>query len=126
MVHWREDLVIRGLRVGGNGTVLDKPISEHTTSGSHRLHGVLVAAGPRNEAAECPVNAQIIDLAPTIYGLLDMAPPHPLDGRPWTELFPNAIRVHQPVRDRVTSVSDGAQSQDDDVVQQRLEDLGYI
>ena len=51
------------------------------TTGSHRLHGVLVAAGPAIEAGTIVQGARIIDLVPTWLQLFGQAVPQELEGK---------------------------------------------
>jgi len=126
LVRWRPDLVVQGLRSPGLGKVCDTPVAEDLRTGSHQPQGVLVAAGPKGQVGPMPEGASIADLAPTVYGLLDIPPPHPLDGRPWTELFPRAIRVRE-AEDLVPVLATGeASGEDAMVIEKRLEDLGYL
>ena len=125
-IAWRPDVVVNGLQMGPQGQVIDRPVVEDPRTGDHRPDGILAAAGPRGSFGTAPTDANIADLAPTIYGLLDMAPPHPMDGRAWTELFPQAVRVHPPARDKVTTLAGEHTSHEDEVIEKRLEDLGYL
>ncbi|MGQ9730652.1 MAG: alkaline phosphatase family protein [Candidatus Zipacnadales bacterium] len=125
-IEWRPDVVVHGLRMGPQGEIINKPVVEDPRTGDHRPFGVLVAAGPPGTVGESPQNANIADLAPTIYGLLDMAPPHPLDGRAWTELFPQVVRVHPPDREEITTLTEPTSAREAEAVEKRLEDLGYL
>ena len=51
-------------------------------SGSHRSTGFVIGQGPDIPRRTTPGAAQVIDLAPTILKLLDMAQPGALDGKP--------------------------------------------
>ncbi len=125
LVHWRPDIVVSGLRCGRTGELIDTPVAEDLRTGGHRREGLLMACGPKGRSGHCPQAAGIADLAPTIYGLLDVAPPHPLDGRPWLELFPDALHVRDPETDSVASAAGGGQA-DAALIEKRLEDLGYL
>ena len=126
LVRWRPDLVVQGLRSPSLGKVCDTPVAEDLRTGSHQPQGMLVAAGPKGQVGVMPEGASITDLVPTVYGLLDMPPPHPLDGRPWTELFPQAIQVRE-AEDLVLALATGeASDKDAMVIEKRLEDLGYL
>ncbi len=50
-------------------------------SGNHLPQGFLFAAGPRVARGTSVIGAHILDLAPTVYELLDLAPPAQLHGR---------------------------------------------
>ncbi len=124
LVEWRPDLVVGGLRCGRTGEVIGTPVAEDLRTGGHRREGLLLACGPRGATGQCPEPAGIADLAPTIYALLDVAPPHPLDGRPWLELFPDALHVREPETDSVAAAEGG--EADAQLLEKRLEDLGYL
>lgn len=125
LVNWRPDIVVSGLRCGRTGELIDTPVAEDLRTGAHRREGLLLACGPKGELGRCPQPAGIADLAPTIYGLLDVAPPHPLDGRPWLELFPDALHIRDPEADSVISAAGGGDAEAE-LVEQRLADLGYL
>ncbi len=126
LVRWRTDLVAQGLRSPSLGKVSTEPVAEDLRTGSHQLQGLLVAAGPREGFGQIPPHASIMDIAPTVYGLLDIPPPHSLDGRAWTEVFPHAVRV-QDTAEVVPALATGGMSDEDAVVvEKRLEDLGYL
>jgi predicted AlkP superfamily phosphohydrolase/phosphomutase len=55
--------------------------SDQPLSGSHRPNGMLIAAGPGIRAAGEISGARLVDMAPTIMKLLNVAPPEALDGR---------------------------------------------
>jgi len=126
LVDWRPDVVVEGLRCGRTGEIIDAPVAEDLRTGGHRREGLLVACGPREGMGQCPQSANIADLAPTIYGLLGIAPPHPLDGRPWLELFPDAMHIRDPEQDAVGTAGSDEGGADAEVVEKRLEDLGYL
>lgn len=57
-------------------------------SGSHRMDGVLISAGPDIAKKEHgPVGVSLIDLAPTIMHMLDIPIPQDVDGKVMTEIF---------------------------------------
>lgn len=50
-------------------------------SGTHRPHGLLIAYGPGMRAGSRISGARLVDLAPTLLGLLGLKPPGEMDGR---------------------------------------------
>jgi predicted AlkP superfamily phosphohydrolase/phosphomutase len=59
------------------------------TSGSHRIPGILMAAGPAIAAGVQVQGARILDLVPTWMRILGQAPPAGLEGRPLDALSPS-------------------------------------
>ncbi|MGQ9730651.1 MAG: alkaline phosphatase family protein [Candidatus Zipacnadales bacterium] len=125
-VEWDPHIVVKGLQVGKGGPVLEVPVLDEGRTGDHRPYGVYIVTGPQGTIGEPAVEACIADIAPTVYGLLNLPPPHPLDGRPWTELFPTALHVHPPERDEIYSLGSDGQSSEAEIIEKRLEDLGYL
>jgi hypothetical protein len=103
-------------------------------TGDHRMEGVLIAAGPPFRPGVSPEKANLLDIAPTVLHLLGVPVPADMDGRVLTEIL-NPALVPAPV---LAAVSDETISTDgepipaayteeeDQVIQQRLADLGYL
>lgn len=150
LVNWRPDLVVGGLRcatgiLNRDGLAVTTPIAEDLRTATHRLEGLLITHGPNCRSGPRPTclshapasgpqlhpaalfscTHSINDLAPTIYALLGVPPPHPLDGRPWHDLFGDALTVLRPT---CSSIADGSDLPDVDraILEQRLADLGYL
>ncbi|MFC7058379.1 hypothetical protein [Halovenus salina] len=98
-------------------------------SGGHNQDGIVIAAGPAIEPGS-NVDAKIYDIAPTLLSLHDMPIPEEMDGRVRTSFLAEVTDDEglPPTAPIDTLVNSGEQTQreDDDEVQQRLEDLGYI
>jgi predicted AlkP superfamily phosphohydrolase/phosphomutase len=126
LVRWRTDLVVQGLRSPARGYESIEPVAEDLRTGSHVPQGLLVAAGPPADLGQAPLGACIADVAPTVYALLDIPPPHELDGRAWTELYPRVTPAHA-AGDLVPALASGQASDEDAlVIEKRLEALGYL
>jgi predicted AlkP superfamily phosphohydrolase/phosphomutase len=138
LIDWRPDLAVSGLATrSGRGlspdaVVLSVPIAEDLRTGNHRREGLLLASVPRSAVAvpipdlPSPVTRRsLTDLAPTIYALLGVPPPHPLDGHPWTDLFAEARPLLEPTHGSITEAS-GLTDADLEVLEERLGDLGYL
>jgi predicted AlkP superfamily phosphohydrolase/phosphomutase len=107
-------------------------------TGDHRMEGILVASGPAIRPGATPVDARLLDIAPTILHLLGVPVPSDLDGRVLADLVHQAIpRPHLPAMNPVfasvhaeqTSAAfaeSGYSAEDDATIQQRLADLGYL
>ena len=130
-------LVTRDCYKGGVGVErLVEPVPIETLaklSGVHRMDGIILAQGQglrRNATIE---HARIVDVAPTILQLLDMAIPDDMDGEPLTAIFDESDlaraaaqytseRVHANVADEMT----GYTPQEEETVRIKLEGLGYL
>jgi predicted AlkP superfamily phosphohydrolase/phosphomutase len=102
---------------------LDAPFSPRHT-GSHRIDGVLVAAGPAFRAAGA-LRASAVDVAPTVLALFGLEAPPDRRGRALDEL----LAGHGPLAPAPRpELSDAPEATDDDEadVRERLRGLGYI
>ncbi len=96
-------------------------------TGCHRLHGLLLAAGPHIRAGQAVESARIVDLAPTILHLLGLPVPDDMDGRVLTSL----LTVDRPVQiEHIAATDTPAQqdlsAEDSAEVEERLRALGYL
>ena len=106
-------------------------------TGDHRMDGIFIAAGPAFRHDAKPIDANLLDITPTVLHLLGVAVPTDMDGRILTELLDPEISyapaspvfatafagANQPDELPVTSTY-GAE--DDAAIKQRLADLGYL
>jgi predicted AlkP superfamily phosphohydrolase/phosphomutase len=103
-------------------------------TGDHRMEGVLIAAGPPFRPGAAPENANLLDIAPTVLHLLGVPVPDDMDGRVMTEILDPAFA---PVPAAVANGSGASPSagepvtvayteEEDEAIQQRLADLGYL
>jgi predicted AlkP superfamily phosphohydrolase/phosphomutase len=100
-------------------------------SGTHRLHGVLIASGRDLKTGLRLDNAQIIDVAPTILHLADINVPEDMDGQVLTNIFEEEFLRARPVRYGAAaergSVDEAEFSDEEsDEVRARLHELGYM
>jgi hypothetical protein len=118
-------------------------------TGDHRMEGILIAAGPAFRAGASPRQADLLDIAPTVLHLLGIPVPDDMDGRVLTELLEPSIAsaaleaipdvtagaYYQPELAGVRAHSDGEPSapltagyteNENEEIQQRLADLGYL
>jgi predicted AlkP superfamily phosphohydrolase/phosphomutase len=98
-------------------------------SGGHRMEGVYIASGPSIESGNSRP-ASIFDVAPTLLYAAGEPIPDVMDGEPLTDLFINSFREQRSTERRPLTelVTDNrtASNRDNEAVQDRLEDLGYI
>lgn len=95
-------------------------------AGTHRPDGILVAAGPdvRRGGVE---SAELIDMAPTLLALADVAIPDDVDGRVLSELFtvPPSVRS-TPASATHSDEAAALSAQEEADVAERLRALGYL
>ena len=96
-------------------------------SGSHRMHGILIASGPEIRAGETVTDARIMDLAPTILHLMGLPVPDDMDGRVLAE----TLTTSRPIEFRSTGPADagvetGLSEDESTEVEERLRALGYL
>ncbi len=100
-------------------------------SGYHRPDGIFVGYGPAFRHTE-NVEANLLDIAPTVLALMGIASPDGADGRVIEEaVFPKSLATRLKKPDNTASVpersSDLVYSHDDEVeIARRLADLGYL
>jgi len=100
-------------------------------SGCHRMHGVLMAAGPNVRPGAVLKGTQIIDLAPTILYRMGVPVPDNMDGRVLTELFDPDFLSANPWAVKVAQPSGGQpehsfQPEEEAEIEVRLRGLGYL
>ncbi len=96
-------------------------------SSSHRMQGILIAAGPSIKAGATANNPNLTDLAPTILHLIGLSVPSDMDGRVLSEMLNDDTPV------RFTGASEreirgdvGYSEDEEEQVIERLRDLGYL
>ena len=106
-------------------------------TGDHRLEGILIAAGPSVRPGAEPIEASLLDVAPTVLHLLGVPVPEDIDGRILTELLDqeHATAALRPALATAFAGTNGNMGQvaelhytqeEDAQVRQRLADLGYL
>jgi arylsulfatase A-like enzyme len=106
-------------------------IADPKISGTHRMHGVLLAKGPWCRQGVSLAGATLLDLAPTILHLAGCPVPDDMDGRVLTELFDEGFFKEHPIAYRAAGAEaarqeTGLSSEDQEVILSRLKGLGYI
>jgi len=118
-----------------DGEVFERKSYTSRHTGSHRMDGVFIAAGP--EIRSCTVDkSHIYDIAPTVLYLLGLPVPASMDGQVLTGIVTEQFLVDHPVnvdgqrRDGQAAGSVGGAkelTQDEkDAIQRQLEGLGYM
>lgn len=96
-------------------------------SSSHRMNGILIAAGERIAKGAALASPGLIDLAPTMLHLLDLPLPVDINGRVLTEMIRDSRAIEyggSGELDRGRSL--GYSDEEEQEVVERLKDLGYI
>ncbi len=100
-------------------------------TGTHIMEGMCILYGNAIVKGARLVQAQLIDLAPTILHLLDVPIPQAIDGRVLTEVLTPAY-AQRPVKregqsEEVSAVSEFTLSAEDEAeIRERLQGLGYV
>jgi predicted AlkP superfamily phosphohydrolase/phosphomutase len=137
---WEDGFLLEQSDPGRNGC----PNVERSTAplqggvefaGSHRLEGVLIASGGPIRRGAAPVNARIIDIAPTVLHLMGVPIPSDMDGRVLSEVLDenfvesNPIEWEESETDVQNEVPEDLHSfteQESELIARRLQALGYI
>lgn len=101
-------------------------------NGTHTLEGLLIAAGPGIAPRE-QTNAHLLDIAPTVLHLMGVPIPEEADGSVLTHMYAEqaAVRRREIARVSVGLAEDDETStaftdEEQEQVEQRLRDLGYL
>jgi predicted AlkP superfamily phosphohydrolase/phosphomutase len=106
-------------------------LSDLPLSSSHRTDGILIASGPGIRPGTRISGARLVDLAPTVLSLLDIAAPAQMDGRILWELLADdeAVRrqqVDSEVDMDVASQPFGFSPEESEEIAEHLRGLGYL
>jgi predicted AlkP superfamily phosphohydrolase/phosphomutase len=109
-----------------------RPAEDSVWGGTHRLDGILVAKGPALKRGAEIENAQLIDFAPTLLHLFDLAVPDDMDGRVLADaLLPEFLAAHPVKAGAASGISESDRSsgytdEESAKVEERLQALGYL
>ncbi len=113
-------------------TGLGEPVfGDYEKAANHRMEGVLVASGP-GMARGTGMDADILDVAPTVLHTLGLGVPDYMEGRVLHGIFTGDVQ--RPVRRQDVSLDEArmpgagaaVQEADETAVRQHLADLGYV
>lgn len=124
----------RGGKEFAGDRFVSAPNVNHT--GNHRLDGCFAAVGPGVASASQMTGLSLMDLCPTVLGLMGVASSSRLDGMPMHEVFP-ARRFLIDRGDRMgeeshltsntaTAGATGMTAEEQSIVESRLRGLGYL
>ena len=99
-------------------------------TGCHRQHGIFIAAGPDVERG-LALDADIMDLAPTILHLFGLPVSTNTDGRVLHEVFAPGSSASAAVRytddaGKAGEMGSGLTTEEEELVMERLKELGYV
>lgn len=96
-------------------------------SGSHRLHGILIAHGPAIRRGQHVEGASILDLAPTILHISGLPVPEDMDGHVLTTLlsFDRPVTFASATEEAV-GASAPLSKEEATEIEERLRSLGYL
>jgi predicted AlkP superfamily phosphohydrolase/phosphomutase len=109
-----------------------EPIAGNDVKGRHHTQGTFAALGP-HIVGGLVVQADIVDIAPTILYAMDLPIPEDMDGRVLEEVFAAEYRQAHPVRYEQSGASAPREGrtpvyteEEEEELQRRLRDLGYL
>ncbi len=109
-----------------------RPSETSEWGGTHRRDGILITTGPAVKRKAEIENAQLIDIAPTLLHLLDVAVPEDMDGKVLMNLFrPEFLSAHAVRAGAASGTSEtdrpgGYTEEESAKVEERLQALGYL
>jgi predicted AlkP superfamily phosphohydrolase/phosphomutase len=118
MEYWSYDVITGGRKIVSPNL--------ETRSGGHRMNGIFVAAGPgvRQGAA---VEANVVDVAPTVLRLLGLPSQLNMDGRALDEVLLDTSPRQPAEAAGAVPQGDGAYTdEEEEAVRERLRQLGYL
>ena len=123
------------LKDRSDGKVFDRRPYSPRHTGSHRMNGIFIAAGPDIQKGVVD-HVHICDVAPTVLYLFNQPVPSNIDGLVVKDIFTAEYLANHPVefqtevRDdkRTDMINDAKEMTDEerDALQQQLRDLGYL
>ena len=120
LTNWRRSFY---LDTAGGGPIVAPPYRA-----GHDPNGIVVVAGADAQNAQMPDEARIEDVGATILAAAGLAPPPEMDGRPLIALPEEARRAAQPAAQcpQQPAPGEGYTAEEQEKVEQRLRDLGYL
>ncbi len=101
-------------------------------TGDHRMEGIFIGSGPAFRKGSKPEGADLLDITPTVLQILGVPIPEDIDGRVLTEVLDASVmgaitQDSLPLTPQVEEpVGVGYTEEEDEAIQQRLADLGYL
>jgi len=99
-------------------------------SGEHRLYGILIAAGPDIKVNPNLLEANLVDIAPTVLHLMNLPVPEDMDGQVVVEILSPDLLNRRSIEYSSTTHGEVQESgyslQDEKEIVDRLHRLGYV
>jgi predicted AlkP superfamily phosphohydrolase/phosphomutase len=140
-IRWREDIQISGIKLDAayynESLPTERPFipaeDARVISGDHQRYGIFIGWGSKIKKGLRIEGAQIVDLAPTAFYLLDRPVPEDMDGKVLTPIFQDDHLSQKPLRSRETGFDPGRKKVTPDynedeqaAIADRLRQLGYL
>ncbi len=132
IIEWRDYAYWGRGRYDNQSPLFEKQrkfdFSEQPLTGSHRPEGILIIHG--EDVAKCTKSSEtsILNLAPTILGLVGIQPPDNMDGRILSEMFQpetfTKLDLVQEIARRKEQIN--LQSEEESKITEHLRSLGYL
>jgi predicted AlkP superfamily phosphohydrolase/phosphomutase len=123
------------LKERSDGEIFERRPYSSRHTGSHRMNGIFITAGPDIQKAEVN-HVHICDVAPTVLYLFNQPIPSNVDGQVVKDIFTAEYLANHPVKlqtdvrdDKCTDMISGAKKMTDEereALGQQLKDLGYM
>ncbi|MEM8858359.1 MAG: alkaline phosphatase family protein [Chloroflexota bacterium] len=96
-------------------------------TGCHRSEGIFIAHGPKVTTGDVRPEANILDISPTVFALLNEPVPQHMDGQVLKDIFNHEPDISYKSLDDLDLADDHHLSEDDEKeVEERLRSLGYL
>jgi predicted AlkP superfamily phosphohydrolase/phosphomutase len=114
---------------------ISEPTGRWNRCANHRCEGIFLAVGPHVRRGETLADFSIADVAPTALHHVGLPVPRDMDGRVVEQIYdPGYAQAHPPqlggeavaAEPGAETARDTASDEDEEVVRERLRDLGYI
>ena len=110
-------------------SVFEKKLFHPIKTGNHRMEGVFIGFGPGFVAGQLSDRPNLLDIAPTVYHLLGEAIPLGLDGDVMLSTLNDnfqKIRYLDKQIEEFKHDDAGGSQEDDEMIKERLKELGYL
>jgi predicted AlkP superfamily phosphohydrolase/phosphomutase len=114
-----------GARINPDGEIVDPGITDGKHSGIHEEEGVLVLHGPSVKSG-LHLNANIIDIAPTVLSYFSSSIPRHIDGKSLNNAFIDGIDIHYTESEKSSKNDLIYSDREQNSVEKQLKDLGYL
>jgi predicted AlkP superfamily phosphohydrolase/phosphomutase len=126
-IEWVNDRYTDAGGVGYSRGTISEPV--RTRSGGHTMRGIFLAHGKGIKPKYVVEDAKLTDVAPTILHALDVPVPHDMDGRVMSEIFEDGAGRAVQYQDAFVAEEQSLHvftQEEQNVIEQRLRDLGYL